>query len=120
MQRENSISNTQNEKTRDIFTVLENVLKYYKEKGIYEEYKDELEYTFTRYLLCSSLKRMAKVQDEELKKQLFKETWEKLNTTFPNWKKNKILKNGFSFKKLYMRTTNKYTYKLYTRLLEAN
>ena len=120
MQRENSISNTQNEKTRDIFTALGNVIQYYKEKGIYEEYKEELEYTYTRYLLCSSLKRMAKVADENLKKQLFKETWEKLNTTFPEWKKNRILRTGFSWKKLYMRTTNKYTYKLYTRLWEAN
>ena len=120
MQRENSISNTQNEKTRDIFVVLDNVIQYYKEQGIYEEYKEELEYVYTRLLLCSSLKRMARVENEELKKELFKETWENLNKTFPKWKKNRILKTGFSGKKIYMRTTNKLTYKLYTRLLEAN
>ena len=55
VQRGNSIVNTQNERTKEIFVVLDNVLNYYKEKNLYEEYKTELEYTYTRLLLCSSL-----------------------------------------------------------------
>ena len=65
IQRQNSISNMQNERTKEIFVVLNNVIKYYKELGIYEEYKDELEYVYTRYLLCSSLLRMVKIKEKK-------------------------------------------------------
>lgn len=117
IQRQNSISNTQNVKTREIIEILNNVLNFYKEQGLYDEYKDELEYTYARYLLCSSLKRMVKVEDEILRQKLLDEAWECLNTTFPNWKKNKILRRDFSLKKLYLRTVNENTYKIYTKLL---
>lgn len=116
VQRQNSISNTQNVKTREIIEILNNVWNFYKEQGLYDEYKDELEYTFARYLLCSSLKRMAKVEDEDLREKLLNEAWEFLNTTFPNWKKNKILKKDLTLKKLYLRTINEKTYKFYTKI----
>lgn len=64
IQRQNSISNMQNERTKEIFVVLNNVIKYYKELEIYEEYKNELEYVYTRYLLCSSLLRMVKIKKQ--------------------------------------------------------
>src|SRR5574344_1260784 len=60
-QRSNSIANVQNEKTAEIFTILDDVIAYYKEKNLYEEYKEELEYNYARYLLCSSLKRICKI-----------------------------------------------------------
>ena len=39
IQRGNSISNTQNERTKEIFDVLDNVIEFYKGKNLYEEYK---------------------------------------------------------------------------------
>lgn len=119
IQRDNSISNNQNERTAEIFTVLDNVIKYYKEKDLYEEYKAELEYTYTRLLLCSSLFRMVKIADKETRKRLLNETWEKLNNTFPNWKKNYYLKNNKSKKNLYLKTVNKFTYKAYCEIFRA-
>lgn len=116
IQRDNSISNTQNERTKEIFTILDNVIAYYKEQGLYEEYKQELEYTYARYLLCSSLKRMVKIGDKEIRKKLLKETWQRLNTTFPNWRKNKLLRKK-GMKNLYLRSVNKFTYKIYCFLL---
>ncbi|MBP3502945.1 MAG: glycosyltransferase [Clostridia bacterium] len=113
IQRESSISKVQNEKTKEIFEVLDNVIKYYKNKNLYNEYKDELEYTYTRLLLCSSLFRMVKIKDKKVKKELLNTTWTNLNEKFPNWKKNKILKENKSMKNLYMKTINKITYKIY-------
>ena len=110
-QRKDSIANTQDIRTKEIFTVLDNVISYYKEKNFYEEYKQELEYTYTRLLLCSSLKRICKIQDKTERNKLLKETWNNLNTKFPNWKKNEILKKN-SPKNLYMRSVNKITYKV--------
>ena len=115
IQREDSIVNKQNYKTGHIFNVLDNVIDYYKKNKIFNDYKDELEYTYTRILLCSSLKRMVQIKDKVAKNRLLDETWQNLNTKFPEWKKNKILakKSGKNF---YMRTVNKYTYKIYCKI----
>lgn len=118
-QRENSIINVQNEKTKEIFTVLDNVINYYKENDLYEEYKVELEYVYTRYLLCSSLLRIVKIQDKNIRKTLLKTTWENLNTKFPNWKNNEILKKNQTLKDKYIKSVNKFTYKIYCTILRG-
>ena len=116
IQRGNSIANNQNEKNADIFTVLDNVLEYYKNEGIYEEYKTELEYTYTRILLCSSLKRICKIREKKIRKELIDLTWKKLNEEFPEWKKNKILISDNTLKGKYMKSVNNFTYKIYTKI----
>ena len=74
IQRGNSISNTQNERTKEIFNVLDNVIKYYKEKNLYEEYEEQLEYVYVKTVFCRSLLRMVKIQDKNIKSQLLKRT----------------------------------------------
>ena len=115
-QRENSIANVQNERTAEIFTVLDHVIEYYKQNNLYEYYQDELEYNYARYLLCSSLKRMCKIKDKTIRKKLLTENWERLNSNFPNWKENVILKTVNTSKNKYMRTINKTTYKIFTSI----
>lgn len=117
VQRNNSISNTQNERTKEIFSILDNVLTFYKNNKLYDKYKKELEYTYTRYLLCSSLKRMVKIKDKDIKNNLLNETWIRLNENFPHWKKNDILQKK-KIKNLYMRSINKYTFKIYCKLFQ--
>lgn len=119
-QRENSIANVQNERTAEIFTILDDVINYYKENEFYKEYADELEYNYARYLLCSSLKRICKIQDKETRTRLINETWNKLNSEFPNWKRNKILNSVNIGKNKYMKTINKFTYKIYTKLFQLS
>lgn len=115
-QRENSIVNNQNERTAEIFKILDEVILYYKEHNFYDEYKEELEYNYARILLCSSLKRMCKIENKNIRKMVINETWKKLNTEFPEWRKNKILISRNGVKNIYMRTVNKFTYKIYTKL----
>lgn len=117
IQRDGSISNSQNERTKEIFDVLEHVLQYYKEIGIYEKYKTELEYIYTRYAFCSSLRRISKIQDETVQENLLKLTWYNVQEKFPNWKQNSILKTKFNAKNIYMRTINKFTFKMYATIL---
>ena len=116
IQRENSISNLQNARTKEIFDVLEHVINYYKDKNIYDEYEQQLEYIYARYLLCSSLLRIVKIKDKETRNNLLDVTWKKLNAKFPNWKENKILKKNNNVKNLYMKTVNKVTYKIYSKI----
>ena len=117
VQRENSISNKQDYRTGQILNVLNNVVDYYKKYNLFDKYKDEIEYTYARILLCSSLKRISKVNDQVARNRLLYDTWSSLNTKFPGWKKNKILKTKGK-KNLYMKTINKYTYKMYAKLLK--
>ena len=117
VQREGSISNSQNERTKEIFDVLDHVIEYYKEKDIYEKYQKELEYIYVRYAFCSSLLRIVKIKDDKLQKKLLKLTWDNVNTKFPNWKNNEILKKGKGIKNLYMKTINRLTYEMYTTIL---
>lgn len=116
VQRKESLSNFQNEKTRDIFTVLENVISFYKDKNLYEKYKEEVEYTYTRLLLCSSFKRITKIKNEQTRIDLLNKTWVKLNTTFPNWKENQILNTNLNSKKRYMKSVNRFTYRIYAKI----
>ena len=116
VQRENSIVNTQNSRTRDIFKVLDNVIDYYKNNNYYEDYKEQLEYTYVRILLCSSLKRMCKISNKKERKKALDDTWDNINSKFPNWKKNVLLKNR-GLKNFYMRSVNSFTYKIYCIIL---
>ena len=117
IQREGSISNSQNERTMEIFDVLEHVIDFYKENNIYNKYSTELEYIYVRYAFSSSLRRIMKIPNEELKDKLIEETWKKVHEKFPNWKNNEILKKNKTLKNLYLRTINKTTYSLYTLIL---
>lgn len=118
IQRNNSIANTQNEKTADIFTIFDHVFKYYREKGYYGEYQEVLEYTYARNLLCSSLKRIAKVKDKKIRQDLLNQTWINLNTNFPKWKQNRILNTNLNGKKRYMQTVNRLTYRVYANIFK--
>lgn len=118
IQRKNSIANTQNEKTADIFTVFEHIFDYYQQLGCYDEYKDVLEYSYARILLCSSFKRMVKIQDKQIRRKLLNKTWSNLNTRFPDWKRNPILNRDIDNKKRYMKMVNSVTYRIFAIILK--
>lgn len=118
IQRSNSIANTQNERVKEIFEIWENIFKFYKENNLFEEYKNEIEYTYTRFLLCSSLLRIAKVENKSIRKELEQRTWKELNSNFPNWKENPILKNEKGAKNTYMRMVNNKNFKVFCKLFE--
>ena len=117
VQRENSIVNKQDSKTRQIFRVLDDVIEYYKKIGLYNEYEKHIEYTCARILLCSSLKRMIQIPDKVTRELLLTETWQNLNGKFPNWKKNELLKKNNTVNGIFMKTMNNTTFKIYTKVL---
>ncbi len=117
VQREGSISNSQNERTKEIFDVLEHVIDFYKEKNIYDKYKEQLEYIFIKDAFCSSFLRVVKIKDKATRKKMLLETWNRLEKNFPNWRKNEILKKDNSKKGLYLKSINKVTYKIYSAIL---
>lgn len=118
VQRQGSISNTQNKRNEEIFTVLENVIEYYKKNNLYNEFQQELEYVYARYLLCSSFLRIVKIKDKSIRQELLNKTWENLNSKFPDWKKNRILNQNKTLKNLYIRSVNTFSFKLYSYILK--
>lgn len=76
-------------KVGDIFKVLEDYLKFYEERRLFEEYREELEYFTTKIILCSSLSRIGRVKDKKLKKELLDKSFGFINEWFPDYKKNK-------------------------------
>ena len=74
IQRKDSISNTQTEKTNDIFKILDNIFDYYVENNLYYKYKKELKYMCRRVLIGSSMKRILKIKDIHLRIKMIKKT----------------------------------------------
>ena len=91
------------------------MITYYKTKNLFDEYKEEIEYTYARYILCSSMLRMVMIEDKKERKEIINFAWKSLNTQFANWKKNTYLKEK-GLKNLYMRSVNNLTLKVYTSL----
>ncbi len=73
-QREDSIINKQTEKIENIFKILDNIFDYYKEQNIYSNYEKELKYMSRRILLGSSMKRIIKIKDGQLRRRLLLKT----------------------------------------------
>lgn len=115
VQRDSSIINVQNEKTEDIFIVLQNVVDFYKERGLFETNFENLEYLYIRLLLGSSFLRMVRIPDKKTRNRLLDKTICTLYSTFPNWRKNRFLKIK-SKKNIYYKTVNKFTYKIYKEI----
>ncbi len=116
IQRSNSIANTQNERVKEIFDIWENIFKFYKENNLFEEYENEIEYTYARFLLCSSLLRIVKVKDKTVRKELEERTWKELNTKFPAWQQNPILKQEKGSKNTYMKLVNSNNFKIFCKM----
>ena len=112
VQRSGSLNNASSERTMQIFEILSGVLDFYKEKGIYGQYADELEYLYLRTLLCSSFSRMCRIPDRVLRKKALSLNFRELTETFPHWRKNRILTKEKSRNAAYMKMQNKATYKI--------
>ncbi len=107
IQRENSITYTYSDKLTNINLVMEKILEYYKKKGFYDEYKNELEYIYVRYMFATYIKRLSKAKDKKRFKQGVEFAIECVNKNFPNYKKNIYLNQRKCFKNIYLKNFNK-------------
>ncbi len=116
VQRGDSINNKQTLKTLDILKVLQHIKDYYMEQGLFEEYKDALEFFYTRILLCSSFSRMCHIPDKAERREALQKNWDTLEGNFPEWHGNRYLKQLKTKRGLYMRCINKITYKFFAMI----
>ena len=111
LQRANSITYTYNDKLYDIITNMDTVIKYYKAQGIYEEYKEELEYLYIRYAYATFPKRLAKCKDKKKYKEGIDFAINKVHEHFPEYKKNRYFKT-MGIKGKYIKSFNKFISKI--------
>lgn len=119
VQRESSINNLSSKKTLDILNILEHIEIFYQERGFYEEYKEALEFLFTRILLCSSFARMSRIAEKQERKIALQKNWNMLIEHYPEWKKNPYLKKMQGKNAMFMRSVNGITYRLYATVLPS-
>lgn len=112
VQRQDSITYTQNSKVGDMITVFQEIFDYYKKHQLYDKYYDELEYLTLKYFLGSSFLRASQIQNKHSRHLILEEGWNVLNNQFPNWKKNRYLLSKKDKKHLYYRYTNHFIYKM--------
>ncbi len=113
IQRPTSIANTQNERVRDIYQILENAIKYYEEKKIIGRYKNQLEYSVMRIVFGSSFLRTIQIEDKQLRREILDEGYDFVEHYFPYWKKNIYLQKEKGLKNFYYKTINRFTYRVY-------
>lgn len=112
VQRGGSINNSKTKKLLDILTVLQGLICYYKDLGLYEQYEPALEFLSVRILLGSAFVRFCKIEDKNSRNDILKTNWAFLNKWFPNWKNNDTLREQKGIKYIYIRMMNPYMYKL--------
>lgn len=117
VQRSSSINNYQTLKTMQIFDILDDIYSFYEEKGFLDEYKDALEFLYTRILLCSSFSRMCRIRDKKDRNTALSANWSKLVTTFPNWKKGNYLSAYEGKNASFMKAMSPFTYKIASLIL---
>ena len=101
VQQENSITHNNNEQVKNMIHVFEIILDYYKSHGLYDEYRDALEYIHIKAFLGNSFLRSCKIRDPIDRKNTVMLGWELLNREFPDWHKNPYLKSLGGMKNRY-------------------
>lgn len=77
------------------------LVNFYKEKGLYNEYKDILEYCYVRYLFATFIRTAAKMKFKNFKYAV-EEAIKNVKFCFPHYRYNKYLQQN-SIKNLYLK-----------------
>ena len=101
---DSTMNDNKSRRVGNIFPVLQDACRFYREKELMDTYGKELEYFCTRILLCSSMGRISKVRDRKLRKSLREETFVFLRENFPEYRKNPYLGNGLKGRYLRIAT----------------
>lgn len=103
VQKEGSITHNNNDQVKNMIDVFRIIVRYYKDHGFYDEYKEALEYIHIRFFLGNSFLRSARIKDAEDRRNTIMMGWNLLNETFPQWRKNHYLRTLPGMKNRYFR-----------------
>ncbi len=108
LQRPGSLTYTYNEKLYQLVDSLDDIVQYYKKEKVFARYKEEIEYSYVRYLYATFIKRLAKTKNKKEFNRGVNYVIQKVTNEFPDFKKNKYIK-VFKPKNIYFKCFNKMT-----------
>lgn len=111
LQRQGAITKTYNRKILDYIDNWNSVIDYHVKNGYYDEYYQELEYSYVRYLFATLIINAAKSKNRELFNEALKNALENVKLRFPNFRKNRYFFQ-MGLKGLYLKTFNKFVSKI--------
>ena len=116
VQRSGSITKTFDKRLYNYITNFNDLIKFYQENNLYDEYQKELEYCYVRYLYATFIKQATNYKKEEYNTAV-KEAIKNVKEHFPHYKKNSYFYQ--SSKGIYLLLFNKmiakFLYKLRNR-----
>lgn len=113
--RQGSIMNSMGSKRNvEIIDAIDEVVKFYKEKEIYEEFREELEFLAIDHMYISTLVRLIRANDKEQ----FAYIKEQFLHRFPDYKKNKYISRLEKNRKLVLMMMNMKAYGLIRLMFE--
>ncbi|MBE6107672.1 MAG: glycosyltransferase family 2 protein [Erysipelotrichaceae bacterium] len=119
VQREGSITHNHNEKVKDMVHVFESILDFYRKNNLYEQYKCELEYLFTKFFLGNSFLRSVQIKEKKLRDETLEMSYRVLFENFPEYMKNSYLKTLPGLKNRYFSLVRKWNYPLFAMVFRV-
>lgn len=110
VQREGSITNTINKKIYHYIDNWNGIIDYYKKNNLYKEYKNELEYSYVRYIYATFVKQASRYDYNDYMEAV-NTAIENVKRNFPNYRRNKYFYS--SLKGIYLILFNKNVAKMY-------
>lgn len=116
--REGSIMTSSNiNKNLDIISAFEDIINYFKIKEVYKDFEDEIEYLCIDHLYIATTVRIIKMSRYREIKNNLKILINFMEEHFPNYRKNKYLKDITKTKKIILKFIESKQYKLLKLLL---
>ena len=114
LQREGTISNTFDKRLYDFIYNWNGIIEFYKKNNFYDAYKNELEYSYVRYLYATFIKRATNYQDKKEYNIAVSTAIKNVKEHFQKYRKNKYF---YSSKKgLYLLVFNKVVANIYYKM----
>ena len=95
LQRTGTISKTYDERLLNYIENWNGIIEFYKKNKLYEHYKNELEYCYTRYVIGVMIKNAYNYKDKMFFYHTVDNAFNNLKKQFPKYRKNKYLKTSF-------------------------
>ncbi len=101
-------------KVADIFKVFDDIYDFYRAKGLFGEYKEELEYFFVKIAYCSNFSRIGRIDNRYMRREFLDKTFSYVQKKFPDYRNNKYFKGKTG---LYIRSVYRWNCDLYSQIL---
>ena len=114
VQREGTITKIFDKRLYNYINNWNGIIDFYKERNLYDKYKNELEYCYVRYLYATFVKQATNYKDKDEFNKAVDEAIINVKEKFPRYRKNKYFYK--SMKGMYLVTFNKFIANIYYRM----